>query len=267
MYWLLLLLFILWPTGAGAVITGTNHQAGGSASCDGPSHNSTSFLPSNNGQIMICVTTEVLTGSPPAVIPTITTTQGITYTQVGTALSASGQLRTTLFSGSAPAPSNALITVNISENQDNCTWAIARFDGQDVASPFAQVVTGTAASGSTGLSITLGAFADATNNAAYGCFGHSTNAAMTVGSGFTQFTATSGCCNSRAMHEWKLGEDTTVDATGSSGIYTGVAVEVKVAGAATPTRRRPPPRHYMSLDYFLAHLWVPGVIRGGYVAG
>lgn len=103
---------------------------------------------------------------------------------------------------------------------------------------------GSAASGS----ITLASFADATNNAAYGVFGHSGNASEvtdvdTTPGAYTELSDNIDVVNPDMSMgvEWRIGEDTAVSASWFSDInWAGVAIELRAAAAGEPFRGTTP---------------------------
>ena len=273
MLFLVLLLFLLFlPRDTGAVITGANTGAGGDgvSGCiqSNPPNPSSGFNPSASTQIMMCVTME---GTPaPINAPTVTATNGVTMTQVATVLSADGLFRTSLFTGVGTGVAGttvSLIPAADMPTNSNCTYALATFQGQDAATPLRQTNTGVSAAGATGIAVPFSTgFGDVVNNAAYACFGTSTTSAMTIEAGFTQFASSTGCCASRAMHGWKMGEVASASETGAAGYHIGIIAELQVATVAAGGRRRFAPRHQSSLvDYFLAHFSVPAYPGRAYV--
>lgn len=110
--------------------------------------------------------------------------------------------------------------------------------GSNGADAVVQSATANTGSG-TSLSVTLAAFADAVNNMAVGFFVNSTTSAATAGSGFAFVGNTTGQSR-RFSHEYQTGEDTSVDISGGSGRWLGIAVELAAAAGAAgqPYRKR-----------------------------
>lgn len=153
--------------------------------------------------------------------------------------------RLTLFRalGSSPTTGTVVITASTSTG---CVWSISDFSGTDT--------TGSDGSGAiiqsatnrtdtaTSLTVTLAAFADAVNNAAYGAFGNNGAVAIDFGSGFTELgDAGYTSPDTRLETEWLLGQDTSVDASETFPLsWAGIAVEIGAPAAATgqPTMRR-----------------------------
>lgn len=113
------------------------------------------------------------------------------------------------------------------------TTATAANNGADAFGAPARL-SGTAASAS----VTLGAFADATNNVAYGVFGHRAQETSTVDStpaGYAALTNVGyGAVSALGqLTEWNTGEDLAVAASwATSSILRAAAVEIKAAAAA-----------------------------------
>jgi hypothetical protein len=130
------------------------------------------------------------------------------------------------------SPGSGAITLTTDGDTTGGQWSISEVTGVDLASPFVQVVTAATTT------VTLAAFADATNHAAYGAFGGTTNGAATAGTGFTLLgTSGSGTPPRNILSEWRLGEDTGVDA-GNLGTAAGIAIELRVASSGQPMRAR-----------------------------
>lgn len=111
-------------------------------------------------------------------------------------------------------------------------WILDEFDGVDPA-PIVQ--SNTAVGNGLSQSVTLAAFADAVNNAAYGCHAHQAGEATAPGTGFTTLANPLGGdgtgANSSTISEWRLGEDTSVDFSWATSRRCG-AVAVEIAAAA-----------------------------------
>lgn len=150
-----------------------------------------------------------------------------------------------LFRAMGASPSSGTITIDFASTGQalgkGAAWVLDQSSsevdtsGSDGAGAIAQSATAAGGSTSTSLSVTLAAFADATNNVAYGFFSKQNATAYTVGSGFTLTGEATANTNRRAMAEYVLGQDTSVDCSWTTGIRSGgIAVEVKSASAAVP---------------------------------
>lgn len=164
------------------------------------------------------------------------TGNGITWTLVR--FQGNGSNRgISLWSGSNASPSAGATTFTTGGvNQIGASWTIVEGTNADLVNPIVQSVggTGTATSGS----ITLAAFADAVNNAAFGSFGILLGSAPTAGGGFTGVgTQAQGTPNMGLLSEYVSGQDTSVDTAswGSSVTWNGIAAEVKAATTAALT--------------------------------
>lgn len=150
--------------------------------------------------------------------------------------------RITVFRAMGASPSSGNITIDFAgETQDGCCVSVSEYDGVDTSGTHGsgavvQSGTGTAGSG-TAMSVTLAAFGDATNNAAFGAFGQKSNATFTADTaeGYAEIhNVTFNTPNSRHGTEWKVGQDLAVEATaGSSAEWGGIAIEIKAAAVTT----------------------------------
>lgn len=111
--------------------------------------------------------------------------------------------------------------------QTGACWALDEMSGVDTTTNhgIVQNATGTGNSG-TALA-TLGAFGSA-NNATYGAHGHAAATASTPGSGFTELSDVTAATPAQALcTDWRVDNDTTVDATFTSAQWGSCAVEIK----------------------------------------
>jgi len=129
------------------------------------------------------------------------------------------------------------LTITMSAAPARVAWSIDEFTGVDTsgANGSGAVVQSAASSGTaTTLSVTLAAFGDAVNNAAFGSFLHRAQETSTVEAGYTALSNSAyGAVSSLGtMAEWKVGQDTTVSASWTtSAAAAAVAVEIKMAPA------------------------------------
>lgn len=177
-------------------------------------------------------------------IPTITW-NGATWTQVATQIDSSSLRRITLFRSLTASPTSGTGTIAFGgQTQMGVCWSYIECTGMNTsgtngAGAIVQSVTNNTAGNATSLTVTLAAFSSA-SNATFGAFGIPLNTASqpTAGSGFTRLgQANQASTNTAIGTEFNSGNDTTVDMTsGAASIpWVGIAVEIKVAGAVTPT--------------------------------
>ena len=212
-------------------ISGAHLTSGGDAT-DASSYATASISPGANRLVLAVIETSKLAGTAP--LPSLAG-NSLTWVEIANVLTVGNSHRLTLFRALGAAPSAGAVTITATA-ATGCAWSVAEFDGIDTSGTngsgaIVQSVTGSGSS--TALLATLAGFADAVNNAAYGGFGWALNAATaTPGSGFTEL-GEGGADIDRAQSEWKLGEDTSVDATLTiSSTWAAIAVEIKAAAAA-----------------------------------
>jgi len=168
-------------------------------------------------------------------------TTGLTWVQVGSSVyydaDSSSRKKLSLFYSVAGGTSSGTTGLTFaSQNQTNIGWIIDRATGIYTAGPIVQSNTATVSADSGAISVSLSAFADATNNVAYGVFGADPGTGtMTQGSGFSELRD----INDTAIwtgSEWKIGQDTTVDANFDNVVgerVGGIAIEIKMATGVT----------------------------------
>ncbi len=200
---------------------------------DGSSYATASISPSAN-HLLLAVVASFRNGAG-TVAPTVTGL-GLTWTQIVTTVTGDDKLRITIFRAFSPTtPTPGALTFDFGgQTQDRCLWSIC--NASDAVSPQAQ--SGSKSINGGTCPVTLAAFADPVNNAAFGGFSFLTGLgahSYNVGSGFTQIAqgATSEAgLQINLLTEWKLGQDTEVDATISGGVtgqQVGVAIEIPKA--------------------------------------
>jgi len=111
--------------------------------------------------------------------------------------------------------------------QTGCIWSLNEMSGVDTSASdgIVQQAVGTGNSG-TALA-TLGAFGS-TANATFGAHGHAAATASAPGTGFTELSDTTTATPAQALcTDWRVDNDTTVDATFTSAEWGSCAVEVK----------------------------------------
>ncbi len=142
-----------------------------------------------------------------------------------------------IFRSMADSSDSGDLTFTTTETMTAILWSIDESDdvdtsGDDGAGAVGVVGEHRNTSNATSVEVTLGSFADATNNVTYGLIRHSVEEVHTPGSGFTELSDHSNSDGISLMTEWKTGEDTSVDgswATSSRG--AGVANEIIIASA------------------------------------
>ncbi len=165
---------------------------------------------------------------------------GITWTQVAASTSASDVVA--IYCGYV---ASGATTGTVALDDGNASTSRFRWSIESVTGSAATAVTnGTAAFGTPGYeqktltqtssSVTLGAFSDATNNAAFGWVGVQSNQTITKEATYTQLSvaATSGMST---LAEYFVGEDLAVTSTFTSSTVVATAVEVKMLVVAGGT--------------------------------
>jgi hypothetical protein len=159
---------------------------------------------------------------------------GLTWDQVATVTV--WQLRITLFRALSASPGSAsALTASASSTQTGWTIIVAEFDGVSTqgtngSGAIVQSNTNSAMSGTNG-SVTLSAFEDATNNAAFAVWEHVVAENTTPETGWTELADITRTGPARGTEtEWRLGEDTTPSASwATSEVWAGIAVEIRAA--------------------------------------
>ncbi len=165
---------------------------------------------------------------------------GITWTQV--ALSNAAQNTAALYCGYV-ASGASTGTVALDSGQANTVrlrWSLESVTGSAATAG----TNGLAAFGTPGYeqntaaqtssSVTLGAFSDATNNAAFALVWNLASQNITKEATYTQLSLGS-TSNGSMLVAYFIGQDTTVTSTFSSTAVVAIAVEVKIAVAAAGT--------------------------------
>lgn len=132
------------------------------------------------------------------------------------------------------SPSAGALTFTITgDAPTGGNWSVFELDGADLTSPIVQSADNGNASADTTADVTLAAFADAVNNAAFGAFADLDGSySWAEGSGFTTIHDVDTASYANILSEWKIGEDTLVDAAHDSFTWAGIAFEVKAASTA-----------------------------------
>lgn len=195
-----------------------------------------SISPSSNKPLLLSVASRTgITADPNQ--PTITG-NGLTWVAIGTTVydnTSSSRRRITLFRALGASPSSGAISIDFGgQNQTAVCWSVEEISGSDTSgtngsgaitqSAVNQDTSGTASS----LTVTLSSFSSG-NNATYGCFGNAQTGVWNAGSGFTVLSNNQVADASLALiSEYKLTNDTTVDASlaSGSGELGGIAIEI-----------------------------------------
>ena len=163
---------------------------------------------------------------------------GLTYVEIANVTFndiAGGASRLTIFRTMDASPSTGVATIDFgAATQSGCCWSFREFDGVDTggtngSAAVVQSVTNRV-DGNTSLTVTLAAFGSA-SNATYGAFGNDiASDTFTQGTGFTTLdTEGHNFPPETLFTEWRNDNDTTVDASASSGDMGGIGIEIKAA--------------------------------------
>lgn len=176
-------------------------------------------------------------------IPTVTG-NGYTWVQVDTQLDSGSLRRITLFRAMAASPTAGAVTIDfVAQTQTGCAWSFVDYasintTGTNGSGAIIQSAKAASAGNATSLTVTLAAFASA-SNATAGGFGIPLNTAAqpTAGTGFTATGQVNQATPNLSIgSEFNSGNDTTVDMNaGAASIpWVGIAVEI-AAPSVTPT--------------------------------
>jgi len=232
----------------------------GGSGTDATSYATASVTPGANRLIVVAVLNSKST-TPDT--PTLSG-NGLTYVQIATVTFqtiASPQKRLTLFRAMGASPSAGAITIDMGGvTQSGCAWSVSEFDGVDTSGTDgsgAVVQSATNSVDSSGsLDVTLAAYGDGTNHAAYGAFGANSTEVQNAEAGWTEISEATHATPSTVLHTvWLLGPGADVTVHNDSATTTlrrgGIAIEIKVAAVAggQPTAKR------------WEHVWLPGTLR------
>lgn len=212
---------------------------------DASSWTTASITPTGNSLVEAAVASSLLAG--PAA-PTLSG-NGLTWVQVATRTFASTR-RITLFRALAASPSSGSVTIDFGGvTQLACAWSISEYAGADTSGTNgsgAIVQSATNFGTSTTPSVTLAAFGSS-DNATYGTFSVNNTGGFTVGAGFASVGNVNVAGLGSLLGEWRADNDTSVDATCTSGEWGGIAVEIKAAAAAASVATGVPYRMLMGV--------------------
>lgn len=167
----------------------------------------------------------------PSSVPTTVTGAGLTWVLV-TNGSTGTQDTLSCFRAMGTASAGAL-TITFPGSINGACWSIVEYSGTDTSGTngsgaIVQSVYANNAGAGAGVTVTLAAFSDV-NNATAGGFSAQGAYTLTAGSGFTISGQTTVLTpNQTIASEFKATNDTTVDISGTSDAYNGIAVEIKV---------------------------------------
>lgn len=211
------------------MITATHLTTSDGGLSGGTSFNTASITPSANKLVLLAVWQSAASGTPNT--PTVSG-NGLTWVQVATyQLSYNTARRMTIFRAMGASPSAGAVTVDFGgQSQTFFSWSISEFDGvakTGTNGSDAVVQSSNAEQNGTysGLTVTLGTFANAAN-AAWGYILNGGTNAITSGSGFTELSNISTALG-RSASEFKL-NDTTVDWSWSSQNNNSQAIAVEI---------------------------------------
>jgi len=137
----------------------------------------------------------------------------------------------------ASGATTGVLTFTWSGTNTGTWWSIDEFTGVDTTTRIVQApaqATGTGTSGS----VTLAAFGDAVNNAAFGYFEHTVDELSTAEAGYTTLANISAALapSGSLLTAYKVGEDISVTASWTtSAAWKGHAVEIKAAAGGNAT--------------------------------
>lgn len=123
------------------------------------------------------------------------------------------------------------ISFGASSGVTGACWALTEMAGQPAAGFLVQVAKATG--NSTTPSVTLSAFA-ASANCTFGAIGIANTSGVTPGTGFTELADATAATPAQGLEtEWRVDNDTSVDATVTSGQWAIIGIEV-AADASSP---------------------------------
>ena len=204
----------------------------GNSETDGTGFTTASITPTANTMVYVAVFSLGVSIGTVSLVG-----NGITWTQEETQLGGTVR-RIALFRGFHATPSTGTIAITWTTTVNGCCWAVFELANNDTTTPVVQSVPGSGNNVTT-LSITLAAFGDA-NNATLGLFGINKNEAITPGADFTEIAEQVQSTEATALQvEWKVGNDTSVDASWATNTNdpVGIACELKYLAAGVTTRR------------------------------
>lgn len=198
---------------------------------DATSFTTSSITPTGNSLVIAAF----LHAKASAVVPTSVVGCGLTWVMFANNDLGVTNRKLTLWRALGAAPVPGAVTVDFSGVlQDACGWVLVEFAnviqaGTNGSGAIIQVVD-TASGNDPSPTTTLAAFSSP-DNATYGAFGVANTSGFTAGSGFAELGDVNAAGVGSLMAEWVASNDTSVDATCTSGTWGAVGVEI---GFATP---------------------------------
>lgn len=215
-------------------IAATNLDSGASFNSGNNSFNTASITVAANRLYVVSV--ESFLNSGAVNTPTISGASQ-TWDQIGTQLQ-SNNLRVTLFKCMpSSGASGALTIAHGGQTQIACSWSVNEFtgaktSGSNGADAIVQNVGNSGSGSQSGGTVTLAAFANA-SNAAYGSSLFQQGNSQTAGSGFSLLSQTG--VGTQSFHtEFEATQDTTVDWTWSSASGQWAAMAIEIAIGSSP---------------------------------
>ena len=208
---------------------------------DATSWTTASITPTTNRLVLAAICNSRATS------PTLPTLSGcgLTWVQVATVAYVSDTRRLTLFRALGASPTSGALTIDFAGvTQSAAGWVISEYDGIDTSgtdgsAAIVQSVTDNSGAGvGTTASATLAAFG-AAENATFGMFNVNNASGFTAGSGFAEGGDVNVSGLGSLMAEWRNDNDTSVDATMTSGNWGAIAAEIKAAPATQPSDNPP----------------------------
>ncbi len=218
-----------------------NLTSGATAIGSHTSATTASVTPSANKLLLLSVSSRTNITADPN-IPTITG-NGLTWVQVATLLwdaTSGSRKRTTIYRALGASPSSGTIVIDLGgQVQTNIIWILDEFSGMDAtgsdgANAIVQVVS--QLGGTTSRSLTMAAFASATN-ATYGSHVNANGpATATAGTGFT-LVKNQTSSDTAGATQFQAVEDTSITLTWnvSAGEYGDIGIEIKEASVGNQT--------------------------------
>ena len=206
---------------------------------DGVAFTTASITPTANNLVLAAVASVGPTNTTPAA-PTLAGNT-LTWVEVNSIVyqtAGGNRRRITVFRAMGALPTTGTVVISFGAvTQRTCAWSIVEFSGTDTSGTngsgaIVQSALSTADASATTGTATLAAFADAANGT-FGAFSHRVAEVTTPGSGFTELAEAIGGTEALSIQtEWRVDNDTVVDATWASNAHYGVvAIEIKVAAA------------------------------------
>jgi hypothetical protein len=213
-------------------ITASN-LASAANTTDAASFSTASITPAASQLVLIYIFYGVSAGTP--VAPTTVSGCGITWTHVATSAVVLRK-RVSLYKGYATSGiTTGAITFDFNAvTQQACQWLVIQYNGADDVTQ--AVAANTASSAATSHSISLAAFASA-SNATAGFFSVDNNGlTYTPGTGFTIVSgATNGAPTMQSTNEFQAANDTSVDVTWGTGSGQGFGIAAELHSSVTTT--------------------------------